>query len=148
MLSNNIVTTYRVFKKQDEVDLKLLALNISISSQFMSIFFKSLHFWIFSYNGQGFAFFDFMADALEVISHLMLSILFILIASGWVIKYRDFPEPDVYIPIVLAVSLINLMIVGLGRITDDAYNKFSDFETIPGYFVILIRILLWFWFFL
>jgi hypothetical protein len=73
--------------------------------------------------------------------------MFILMASGWSIKYRDFPDADTYIPIVLLVVLVNLMVVGLGRITNDSYYKFSDYEGVPGYIVVVIRVLLWVWFF-
>lgn len=120
---------------------------MSIAAQFLSIFFKILHIWVYSYNGTGIVVFDFFSQACEVISHLIVSILFILMASGWSIKYREFPDADTYIPIVLLVVLVNLMVVGLGRITNDSYYKFSDFEGIPGYIVVIIRISLWFWFY-
>jgi len=102
---------------------------------------------VYSYNGTGIVVFDFFAQACEVISHLVVSILFILMASGYSIKNRDFPDADTYIPVVLLVVLVNLMVVGLGRITNDSYYKFSDFEGIPGYIVIVIRICLWIWFY-
>jgi hypothetical protein len=109
--------------------------------------FKVIHIWIYSVNGYGIPVFDFFSQAFEVLSQLIVSILFILMASGWSIKYKEWPDADIYIPIVLLVVMLNLMVVGLGRITNDSYYKFSDFEGIPGYIVIAIRLLLWGWFY-
>ena len=61
-------------------------------------------------------------------------------------KFRDFPDADIYIPIALFVVVLNLMVVGIGRITEDSYNKFSDYEGVPGYFLVTFRVLLWVWF--
>ena len=38
------------------------------------------------------------------------------------------------------------MIIGLGRIVHDSYYSFSDYEGIPGYITVAIRLGLWFWF--
>eukprot|EP00358_Blepharisma_japonicum_P006634 CAMPEP_0202942116 /NCGR_PEP_ID=MMETSP1395-20130829/2285_1 /ASSEMBLY_ACC=CAM_ASM_000871 /TAXON_ID=5961 /ORGANISM="Blepharisma japonicum, Strain Stock R1072" /LENGTH=74 /DNA_ID=CAMNT_0049638013 /DNA_START=710 /DNA_END=931 /DNA_ORIENTATION=+ len=74
---------------------------------------------------------------------MLITIELIIMANGWTIKYKDFPDPDIYIPISLIVIMFNLLIVGLGRITDDSYYKFSDYEGIPGYLLMIIRIGIW-----
>ena len=50
------------------------------------------------------------------------------------------------IPICLFVGFAHVFVVGLGRITDDAYYKFSSYDGVPGIIVILIKIGLWAWF--
>ena len=145
-LSGNIFRLVRKFQKTDDLESNLLILNIAIACQLSGIFFVVIHFWIYAYNGKGFVVFDVFYQALEVLSSVMVTILLILIASGWTLKYRNFPDADVYIPISLFVVILNLMIVGLGRITEDSYYKHSDYEGIPGFFLIVMRIALWLWF--
>mmetsp|Transcript_13731 Transcript_13731/g.13751 ORF Transcript_13731/g.13751 Transcript_13731/m.13751 type:complete len:118 (+) Transcript_13731:749-1102(+) len=77
---------------------------------------------------------------------MLITIELILMANGWTIKDKDFPNPDIYIPVSLLVVLVNLLIIGLGRITDDSYYKFSDYEGIPGYLLIIFRIGMLMWF--
>ena len=36
------------------------------------------------------------------------------------------------------------MIVVLGRITEDSHYKNSDYESLPGYGLVIMRVLLWF----
>lgn len=145
-LSGNMIRLVKSFQKTNDLDSNLLFFNSSIGCQFSGIFFESLHLWIYSYNGKGISVFDFFSQALEIVSTLIITIQFILMATGWTLKKKDFPDADIYIPIALMVILLNLMIVGLGRITDDSYYKFSDYEGIPGYMLILIRLALWGWF--
>lgn len=142
-LSGNMFRLIKKFQKTDDLESNLLVLNIAIGCQFLGILFEVLHIWVYAYNGKGIAVFDVFYQALEVLSSVIVTILLIIIASGWTLKYKDFPDADVYIPISLFVVVLNLMIVGLGRITEDSYYKNSDYEGIPGFCLIFMRIALW-----
>ena len=139
-LSGNIIRLIKKFNKTDNFESNLLVLNIAIGCQFLGLFCEVLHLWVYSYNGRGLVVLDVFYQGLEVLASVIITILLIIIASGWTLKYKDFPDADIYIPISLFVVIINLMIVGLGRITDDSYYKNSDYEGIPGYFLIIVRI--------
>ena len=145
-LSGNIFRLYKKFQKTEDLESNLLVLNIAIGCQFAGIFCEVLHFWVYAYNGKGIVVFDVFYQALEVLSSVLITILLIIIASGWTLKYKEFPDADVYIPISLFVVVLNLMIVGLGRITEDSYYKNSDYEGIPGFCLVFMRIALWVWF--
>ena len=145
-LSKNTFRIVVSYEKNDDVPLSLIILNGSIFTQFGGILFKIVHLWVFWYNGKGVLFIDIVSQALEVISTILVSVLFILIASGWTLKYKGFPEADIYIPISMLIIAINLIIIAIGKISDDAYDKFSDYEGFPGFFIILLRILSWVWF--
>ena len=136
-LSGNIVRLVRRFQRTDDLETNLLVLNIAIGCQYLGIVCEVLHIWVYSYNGYGIVVFDVFYQALEVLSSMIVTILLIIIASGWTLKFRDFPDADIYIPISLFVVVLNLMVVGVGRITEDSYNKFSDYEGVPGYFLVI-----------
>ncbi|CAG9326709.1 unnamed protein product [Blepharisma stoltei] len=145
-LSGNIFRLIKMFQKTNDIETNVIFFNSSIGCQFGGIFFQCIHLWVYSYNGKGITVFDFFSQSLEIVSTLIITILFILMATGWTLKQKEFPDADVYIPVGLMVVLLNLVIVGLGRITDDSYYKFSDYEGIIGFLLILIRIGLWGWF--
>lgn len=145
-LSGNIFRLIKKFQKTDDLETNLLVLNIAIGCQLTGIFFQSIHFWVYSYNGKGVIVLEIFYQGLEVMSSVLVTILLIIIASGWTLKFRDFPDADIYIPISLFVVVLNLMVVGLGRITEDSYYKNSDYEGIPGFCLMFMRIALWLWF--
>jgi hypothetical protein len=91
---------------------------------------------------------DFFSQAFETISYLIITILFLLVASGWTIKYKELPDADVFVPVALLSVFMHLLIVGLGRVTDDSYYKFSDYEGVPGILLIILRLGMWVWFFM
>jgi hypothetical protein len=134
------------YRRTEEIEGPQVGLVIAISAAFLSLMFMCGHIWAYSYNGQGFVLLDFLAQALEVISQLVLSVLFILLSSGWTLKYREYPEADIYIPVTLLVTMLHVLIVGFGRITDDSHYKFSDYEGEAGMLLVLLRVGMWLWF--
>jgi len=51
---------------------------------------------------------------------------------GWTIEFKELPDMELTLPLSIVVIMLNFIIVGLGRITEDSYYKFSDYEGIPG----------------
>lgn len=134
------------YRRTEEIEGPQLILSLAISAAFSSLALQWLHILIYSYNGQGFGLLDFLAQSLEITSHLILTVLLILVSSGWTLKYREFPDTETYIPVILLVVMLHILIVGLGRITDDSYYKFSDYEGVPGIMLVVLRLGLWSWF--
>jgi len=145
-LSRNMLRIVKAYEKNDDVPLSLFILNGSILTQFSGIVFKVVHLWVYWYNGKGVVFFDIISQASEVISCIFVSVLFILIASGWTLKFKEFPDADIYIPISMLIIAINLVVIAIGKLTDDAYDKYTEYEGLPGFFIILLRIMSWAWF--
>lgn len=130
----------------EEIEGPQLILSLATSAAFVSLALECIHVLVYSYNGSGVVVLDFFAQALEVISHLILTVLFILVSSGWTLRYREFPDTETYIPVILLVVMLHVLIVGLGRITDDSYYKFSDYEGVPGGLLVVLRVGMWGWF--
>lgn len=145
-LSGNLHRLIAKFKQTDDIEGSLLILNVSIACTFTGILFEVIHVWVYNYNGKGVVVLDVFYQILDALSSILISILLIIIASGWTLKFKEFPDAELYVPISLFVVVLNLMIVGLGRITEDSHYKYSDYESLPGYCLVTMRILLWFWF--
>ncbi|OMJ87697.1 hypothetical protein SteCoe_10541 [Stentor coeruleus] len=145
-LYRNLKKLISNFKKTDNLEIHLLILNIAIACEFIAILCEVVHLWIYSSNGKGLGALDVFYQIFDSLSSISITILLIIISTGWTIKYKDFPDFELLLPICFLVVVLNIMIIGLGRITQDASNKNSDFECVPGYILIVIRILMWIWF--
>ncbi|CAG9314587.1 unnamed protein product [Blepharisma stoltei] len=146
VLSKNLMRLIENFKATDDIQPAVLILNISIGCEFIGIISEIIHLWIYSNNGRGFFIFEFFYQALDTISALLITVLFIIMASGWTLKYKDFPEPDLAIPIIVTIIMLHLVIIGVGSITEDSYYHFSDYDGITGALLIFVRVALWAWF--
>jgi hypothetical protein len=43
----------------------------------------------------------------------------------WTINYLELEDYDIYIPLAVLMGIIHMMIIGLSKLTDDAYYKFN-----------------------
>ena len=145
-MSTNVLSLLRRFQKTDTLEPPLFMLNMSISGQISSLMFGGLHLLIYAYDGSGFSLFDFFHQTSELGSHLLLTILFLLISLGWVLKYSEFPDLEVYLPVTFLVVVLHLMVAGLGRLADDSHSKYTDYEGISGVLLLIMRFGMWAWF--
>lgn len=145
-MSTSVLHLLRRFRQTDTLEPPLFLLNLSISGQISSLMFGGLHLLIYAYDGSGFSVFDFFHQTSELGSHLLLTILFLLISLGWVLKYSDFPDLEVYLPVTFLVIVLHLMVAGLGRLADDSHSKYTDYEGIAGILLLCMRVGLWGWF--
>lgn len=145
-LSSNIVRLIRRYNKSDSLEGPLLMVNWAVLSQLSSILFELCHLWAYSYDGKGIVALDFLSQAADLICQLTISVMFILISMGWTIRYKEFPDVEIYVPVAFLIVVMHLLTAGLGRISDDSYNKFTDYEGVAGILLLLLRLCLFGWF--
>ena len=146
LLSSSVVRLLNRFQKTDSIEPPLLILSIAVSSEISGLMFEALHLWLYSYDGTGISIFEYFFQTADLISQLVVTILFLLISSGWILRYSEFPDLDISLPISFLVILLNLMIAGLGKLTDDSYSKFTDYEGLAGGLLLTLRLGMWGWF--
>lgn len=135
------------WRGNQSVETVQVILMLSISSAVMSHVLKEAHLHVYSMDGSGLLALDFFAESFEVLSTILLTIILILISSGWLLQYPDFPEPETYIPVSILIFIVNVLIVGIGRISDDAWDKVTDYQGLPGVMIVFIRLAMWGWFY-
>jgi hypothetical protein len=145
-LGANLYKLYRVFQVNESIEGNMLTLNFAVLFQVVSIVFYILHLTTYESNGKGVGAFEFFGGAGELLSEFILIVLMLLLADGWTIRYKEFPNPEVYYPMLITVGILQLVFAGIGRVTEDTYNKFSDFDGAAGYCLIIMRVIMIFWF--
>jgi len=69
----------------------------------------------------------------------MITVLLILFSWGWSILSDELEETDAYIPLVSFVGIVHVLITGLGKINDDSYNKFHQYDAWAGTTLMVLR---------
>jgi hypothetical protein len=145
-LYKNIAELVRMFQLTDILESHLLIHNWSIGLSVLSVILQVIHYLVYSYDGSGLLLCEAFADLTESAGGLLLMTLLLVLADGWTISYKSFPESSVYIPVAFVTISVNLIVVAVGRMSLDDYDKNSGYEGTAGNLLIFMRIALWVWF--
>ena len=81
-----------------------------------------------------------------------MSILLITMASGWKLSYEDIgifdDNSEIYLPLCMFVFTIHTVLVALLFVDMDASHKYHDFSGIQGWCLVVLKTLLFAYFFL
>lgn len=72
-----------------------------------------------------------------------MTCLLLLIAFGWSIRFINFDDSDIFLPLGILLGVIHIVIVGLSQISEGDSYKFHDYENWAGIVLCVIRILLY-----
>ena len=146
---SNSIKFIKFYKTEETIDYPTLIITIALCLEFLSLVCEVLHLWIYSNDGKGSFFFNFSNQALSITSQFLITCLLLLMAYGWSINFLEFEDMDIFIPLGILLGIVHILIVGVGRITDDEYYRYHDYENWAGIFVMIMRILLFvFWVYL
>jgi hypothetical protein len=112
----------------------------------LSVLCQFIHFHVYSNDGEGLKALDVIAELLNMLSQVIGSSLLILIALGYTLLHSKLGNLDVVIPIVFIVGVLHVLLVGFGKIKDDASFKFYENEGVIGWILLVLRIILLAWF--
>ena len=146
LLGRNLWALYKHFTTKDEIESNIVLLNIAIFFQFVSQLCHIFNIMTYEYNGKGVGAFELLGNSGGFVSEFLMITMLALIAEGWTITYKDFPVPEIYIPVIMIVGMVNLVLALISRISEDAYYLFSSFEGTTGVCILVFRLLLLGWF--
>jgi hypothetical protein len=82
----------RTLKKQLEIDYALLLLSFIIACEALENLFQTFHLWSYADDGVGNVFCKLASLAIQTLSRYLLTIIVLLIASGWSINYESLED--------------------------------------------------------
>jgi len=118
----------------------------AILIQYLAQLFHTLHLWRYAYDGSGMKALEVFSEILFMVSQVTQTSLLILIALGYTLLQSQIGELDLMIPMCFMVGVIHIMLVGFGKIKDDASYKFHENEGVVGWILLVLRVLLYVWF--
>merc|ERR1719188_2539647 len=121
-------------------------LSVGILVQYVAQSFHTVHLWRYKYDGSGLKAFEVLSEILFMLSQVTQTSLLILIALGYTLLQSRIGELDLMIPMCFMVGVIHIMLVGFGKIKDDASYKYHENEGVVGWILMTMRLLLYAWF--
>lgn len=139
-LCANGLVMLRRFRKVERMERPLLLLNSSVAAQIASIVCALVHYWVYSSNGKGVTFLDFLSQGLNLMSQLTITVILLLVSSGWTISYSDLPGLETSVPAMLLLMLVEFFAAGMSRLWDESYDKYSEFDGASGLLIVALRL--------
>lgn len=120
-----------------------------LGCQVFAIFLQMLHLWVYSYDGWGLTFLDIISKVSQGLSETIISLLLILLASGWKLHYQEIDYDDnleLHLPMMGLVLILHIVIVAVAFVDLDASHKYHDFSGYTGWSMLVIKTLLFCYF--
>merc|ERR1719343_1720313 len=121
-------------------------LSVGMIIQYVAQVFHTIHLLRYRYDGSGVKALEVLSEILFMMSQVTQTSLLILIALGYTLLQSRIGELDLMIPMCFMVGVIHIMLVGFGKIKDDASYKYHENEGVVGWILLVMRVLLYLWF--
>ena len=146
-LALNVQKVQRYQRKAGERDWPHLLVILALTFFAISYFLNLVHLFSYSRNGEGIRPVELFAQIFEVAGECTVTMFLLLISWGWTINYQELQDLEVYIPLSVLVVVVHVIIIGLGKLTDDAHDKYHSYDGWVGIVMILIRLGMYGYFF-
>ena len=133
-------------KSADTLHPVIITVLAMVGLHFAAVLCQFIHLHVYWHDGQGVKALDVFAEILNVLSQVIGTSLLILIALGYTLLHSKLGNLDVVIPVVFIIGVLHVLLVGFGKIKDDASYKFYENEGAIGYILLVLRIMLLVWF--
>merc|ERR1712048_476776 len=108
--------------------------------------FHTGHLVLYRLNGRGARAMEVLSEILFMLSQIIQTSLLITIALGYTLVQSKLGKLGIMIPLCSLIALIHIILVGLGKLQDDASHKFHEHEGISGWILLVLRLALYAWF--
>eukprot|EP00357_Protocruzia_adherens_P012514 CAMPEP_0115009516 /NCGR_PEP_ID=MMETSP0216-20121206/22674_1 /TAXON_ID=223996 /ORGANISM="Protocruzia adherens, Strain Boccale" /LENGTH=443 /DNA_ID=CAMNT_0002377369 /DNA_START=301 /DNA_END=1632 /DNA_ORIENTATION=+ len=139
LTTNNFYQLFLMYKKEETYDNVLIFLNVAVITEFIAILFDLIHMAVYANNGQGVQVLNIFGSIFSLISQFILTLILILIASGWTITYNELQNIDAIIPISMLVAFSQIVFYVIGSVHQREY-RYHDFEGWHGVVIAIIKI--------
>lgn len=133
-------------KSADELHPNLWAFSGALLLQYLALVFRVVHLYKYTADGVGIKALDVLGEISAMVAQVVLTSMLLMIGLGYTLLQSRIGELDILIPIVLLIAVFHIVLVGVGRIRDDASTKFHENEGMPGWLLVGMRIAMYVWF--
>lgn len=120
-----------------------------LACQVTSLLLQLLHLWSYSSNGEGSTFSDVLSKVSQGFSEVAMSLLLIMLASGWKLRFQEIDFDDgleVYLPMTALVLMVHIILIALTFVDVDASHKYHDFAGMQGWCLLVLKTILFAYF--
>jgi len=139
-------TKARSFFASTGVHPVVWTLATAIILQYIAQASHTIHLYKYRGDGYGMKGLEVLSEIMFMLSQVIQTSLLILIGLGYTLLQSKIGELDLMIPMCFMVAVIHIMLVGFGKIQDDASYKYHENEGAVGWVLLVMRLLLYIWF--
>eukprot|EP00747_Dinoflagellata_sp_TGD_P090753 gnl/TRDRNA2_/TRDRNA2_164812_c0_seq1.p1 gnl/TRDRNA2_/TRDRNA2_164812_c0~~gnl/TRDRNA2_/TRDRNA2_164812_c0_seq1.p1 ORF type:complete len:425 (-),score=41.49 gnl/TRDRNA2_/TRDRNA2_164812_c0_seq1:30-1304(-) len=134
------------FSSAGSIHPVILALATAMAMQYLAQVCDTLDQWRFRSDGIGLKALEVVGEVFFMLSQVIQTSLLILIALGYTLLQSKVGDLDLLLPITLMTSTIHTLLVLIGKLMDDAPDKYHENDGLVGWIMLVLRILLYAWF--
>lgn len=133
-------------RSADSLHPVIWCLLVSMIFQYAAQGFMTLDLYFYFGNGMGSKPLNVIGEIFFMLAQVIQSTLLIVIAMGYTLLQSEIGDLDLMIPVAFMMAILHIMVVGFGKIQDEASYKYHEFEGIVGIVICVFRLLLYLWF--
>lgn len=138
--SNTLFKIIKHYKKEEQMDYPLLVLDVACFLEFLALGMETLHLLTTIYFGESRFGTDFFSTMFSLLAQFTMTLLLIMIATGWSITYGRIEDLDLLLPLGALVAILHIIIGVVGKIADDNQSKMHDYDGWTGFILVIVRI--------
>eukprot|EP00744_Colponema_vietnamica_P007984 GILI01011426.1.p1 GENE.GILI01011426.1~~GILI01011426.1.p1 ORF type:complete len:436 (+),score=112.33 GILI01011426.1:144-1451(+) len=142
----HVVSRFKTGLDDSSVHPSVHLVNAAIVMAVLATLCEVLHLWVFKGDGVGVFALDILNQAISTCSQLCLAFLFIFMAWGWTLTQSTIPHSSLFLPSCGVVLFLHVVLIVASNFSEEAPYKFHENEGLPGYGLLILRLVLFAWF--
>eukprot|EP00164_Ancoracysta_twista_P002788 GFYU01003708.1.p1 GENE.GFYU01003708.1~~GFYU01003708.1.p1 ORF type:complete len:435 (+),score=100.52 GFYU01003708.1:245-1549(+) len=140
------VANVQALRRTQSLHPIVVLLTVALIMESVSLIFSTIHYGVYSGDGEGVQALRTLAEVLDVISNLVFMLLLILLAKGWTVSTLELTNKKV---IIVLGGMFLMAYAGLFMyeyLSRDPASTLYIYESVPGIIILILRCLTLCWF--
>ena len=89
---------------------------------------------------------DVLSKIISGLSEVAMSLLLILLATGWTLSYQSLDIDDgleIYLPMTALIVMVQIIVAALPFVDVDASHKYHDFAGVQGWVLFVLKLIVY-----
>ena len=132
LLANNLAAEYT------ETNYAFLIVVAAAGLKLVSLVMDVLETYVYSTDGYELPGLNLMSKSTDLVSGYLGQLLAVYLAAGWTIVFSHIDDMELFLPITIAVGILKVIAIGLGRLIKQEHYHYHVFDGYVGAVVSLV----------
>ena len=136
----NGVKLLSFYSSKSALDFPLVMLVFALVLEFLGLATELVHLYFYASNGQGFFIFDWANAVFANMAQLIISVLFILMATGWTVRSLSPKDEEMFAVMGMIAAIAVIVNTVMAKISTNDIDSYHDYENLTGIVSLLIKL--------
>lgn len=127
------------YNEYSDTNYAFLMIVFGIAFKLSALLIDILEIVLVSNTGEDSPVINFFGKATELLSSYLVMLLIMFLAHGWTVTFRKIDEMELFLPMSIALGILKLILVGLGRLVKQDQDHFHAFDGWVGFVLCLFN---------